>query len=62
VSPARTQETRADLIAGFQRPDRRRAAALFLEAHPGERAAAERFARAVTDEMGHGLVRCGRLL
>ena len=52
----RTQESRADLIAGFQLPDRRRAAALFLEAFAGEAAAAERFARAVTDELGHGLV------
>ncbi len=50
------QESRADLIAGFQLPDRCRAAALFLEAFPGEAAAAERFARAVTDEFGHGLV------
>jgi hypothetical protein len=49
------KDARAELVAAFQRPDRRRAAALFLEAFPGERAAAERFAAAVTDAMGHGL-------
>ena len=51
----RMSPSRPDLIAGFQCPDRRRAAALFLKAYAGETVAAERFARAVTDDLGHGL-------